>query len=71
MAYSSVCHIGIALAGFLRFVWVGTEGGVIMLVSHGLCSSCLFYILYMFYERFHRRRIILLKGCLVIFPLIG
>lgn len=71
VAYSSVCHMGVALAGFMRFVWVGTRGGVYMLVGHGLCSSCLFYILYVLYERFHRRRMILLKGCLMLFPLMG
>jgi NADH-ubiquinone oxidoreductase chain 4 len=71
VAYSSVCHMGMALAGFMRFVLVGVRGGVFMLIGHGLCSSCLFYMLYVFYERFHSRRMILLKGCLVLFPLMG
>jgi NADH:ubiquinone oxidoreductase subunit 4 (subunit M) len=42
-----------------------------MLVGHGLCSSCLFYILYLFYERYHSRRMIVLKGCLFLFPVLG
>lgn len=71
VAYSSVCHMGMALMGILRFVCVGMRGGVYILIGHGLCSSCLFYILYVFYGRFHRRRLILLKGCLILVPLMG
>ena len=71
VAYSSVCHMGLGVVGFLRFVGVGLRGGIYILIVHGLCSSCLFYILYVFYVRFHSRSIILIKGCLVVFPLIG
>jgi len=71
VAYSSVCHMGVALVGILRFVAIGLRGGVFMLIGHGLCSSCLFYMLYVFYGRFHSRRLILLKGCLILMPLMG
>ena len=51
VAYSSVCHMGFALGGVYSFVYFGTVGCVMMLVGHGFCSSCLFYFLYVLYER--------------------
>ncbi len=71
VAYSSVCHMGIGLAGIYSMVSLGIYGGVLMLIGHGLCSSCLFYILFLFYERYHSRRMIVLKGCLFLFPILG
>uniref|UniRef100_UPI00315D49D8 NADH dehydrogenase subunit 4 n=1 Tax=Allonothrus sinicus TaxID=3138099 RepID=UPI00315D49D8 len=71
VAYSSVCHMGMGLAGIYSVVNFGVCGGVMMLVGHGLCSSCLFYMLFLFYERFHSRSMIVLKGCLFFFPILG
>jgi len=71
VAYSSVCHMGSALAGIFCLVSFGYWGGIFMMVGHGFCSSCLFYILYVFYERFHSRRMLILKGCLFFFPVLG
>jgi len=69
VAYRSVCHIGLALAGIFRLSRFGLVGGVSILIAHGFCSSCLFYMLYVVYERFHSRRILLIKGALFLFPL--
>uniref|UniRef100_UPI00315DC3A5 NADH dehydrogenase subunit 4 n=1 Tax=Ceratozetella imperatoria TaxID=3127034 RepID=UPI00315DC3A5 len=62
VAYSSVCHMGMVLAGLYSFSFWGVGGGVYMLIGHGFCSSCLFYLLYIFYERFHTRSGLLFKG---------
>lgn len=68
VAYSSVCHIGFCLGGIYCSSNVGLAGGVYMLIAHGFCSSCLFYILYIFYERHHTRSLFLLKGLRMTFP---
>lgn len=68
VAYSSICHIGFFLAGVYRYSFVGIIGGVYILIAHGFCSSCLFYLLYVFYERFHTRRLFLVKGLGVAIP---
>lgn len=70
IAYSSVCHIGFGLAGLHRFSVTGITGGVFMLIAHGFCSSCLFFILFVVYERLHRRSLIRIKGILIIAPAI-
>lgn len=62
VAYSSVCHMGFGLAGIYRSSCFGFLGGLYMMIGHGFCSSCLFYILYMFYKRLHTRSLFLVKG---------
>lgn len=71
VAYSSVCHMGLALAGFISFVYLGRRGGFLMMISHGLCSSCLFYLLYVFYERLHTRSLVIFKGGIFLFGFLG
>jgi len=51
VAYSSVCHMGVCLAGLAGFNLLGVRGGVLIIIGHGYCSSCLFYLLYLLYER--------------------
>lgn len=71
VAYSSVCHMGFALGGLYSFTRVGSLGSIIMLIGHGFCSSCLFYFLYVLYERWHSRRGLVVKGLLFLFPMGG
>jgi len=68
VAYSSVCHMGFCLAGIFRLSTYGFSGGIFILIAHGFCSSCLFYLLYIIYERFHSRSIFLIKGILYLIP---
>jgi len=70
VAYSSVCHMGFGLGGLYRGLYVGYGGRIFIMISHGFCSSCLFYILYVLYERFFTRRGLLMKGVGYIFPMI-
>nr|NP_976160.1 NADH dehydrogenase subunit 4 [Gomphiocephalus hodgsoni]AAO43666.1 NADH dehydrogenase subunit 4 [Gomphiocephalus hodgsoni] len=69
VAYSSVAHMGLTMAGiFCCFVW-GLNGGLMMMVSHGLGSSGLFCMVNIFYERFSSRSMFMNKGILTIMPL--
>nr|YP_010454080.1 NADH dehydrogenase subunit 4 [Euprymna morsei]QXJ42057.1 NADH dehydrogenase subunit 4 [Euprymna morsei] len=64
IAYSSVGHMGMMLAGVLsKFMW-GWEGGVLMMVSHGFCSSGLFCLANLMYEKFKSRSLYLYGGML-------
>ena len=62
VAYSSVCHIGFGLGGLYRGRLSGYSGRIFMIIAHGFCSSCLFYILFVLYERFFTRSGLVLKG---------
>lgn len=68
IAYSSVCHIGIVLRGIIRINFLRSFGSLLLILGHGLCSSGLFCLGNILYERFFTRRLLLLKGINKIFP---
>lgn len=71
IAYSSVVHIRLVLCGIIIFSWWGLAGCVILIVGHGLCSSGLFCLANIVYERTGRRSLMVNKGLLSFIPSIG
>jgi len=70
IAYSSVGHIGLILAGIITNNAWGIAGALIMMIAHGLRSSSLFIIANISYEITHTRRIFLTKGLIAVAPII-
>nr|AGW06979.1 NADH dehydrogenase subunit 4 [Ixodes ricinus] len=68
IAYSSVCHMGIVLSGMMSMNFLSSFGSLLLMLGHGLCSSGLFCLGNMLYERFFTRSLLLLKGMNKIFP---
>lgn len=68
IAYSSISHMSLVLSSILTLNYRGFTGSLIIIISHGLCSSGLFCIANIYYERFYSRRIYVLKGLLNIMP---
>lgn len=68
IAYSSVAHIGLVLGGIMTFSLYGFWGSLVIILAHGLCSSGLFCLANIVYERVHSRRIYLNKGMINILP---
>lgn len=68
VAYSSVVHMNFILAGLFTIIKFGFTGGFIAIISHGLCSSGLFYIVNIFYRRSLRRLLFLNKGLISVLP---
>lgn len=64
VAYSSVVHINFILCSLFTLVKLGTWGSYIIMITHGLCSSGLFYIVNIFYQRSFSRLLVLNKGYL-------
>jgi len=71
VAYSSVAHIGLVIAGVYIGGVLGYSGSLIIMIGHGLASSGLFRILNMYYERTGRRRFYLNRGIILIAPTIA
>nr|YP_010593036.1 NADH dehydrogenase subunit 4 [Aparapotamon huizeense]WAB69703.1 NADH dehydrogenase subunit 4 [Aparapotamon huizeense] len=71
IAYSSVVHMGLVLCGFMIFSWWGLMGAVVIMVGHGLCSSGLFSLANMVYERVGSRSLFVSKGLLNFMPSMG
>uniref|UniRef100_A0AAU7VAI3 NADH-ubiquinone oxidoreductase chain 4 n=1 Tax=Stenopsocus metastictus TaxID=3074944 RepID=A0AAU7VAI3_9NEOP len=68
IAYSSVSHMGIMLSGSLTFTMWGLSSGLALMLSHGLCSSALFFLANVVYERVGSRSMYLVKGMLHLLP---
>jgi len=70
IAYSSVGHIGLIIAGTLTISNWGIRGTLLIIIAHGLCSSALFSLANINYEILHTRRIFLIKGIIIFIPVI-
>lgn len=69
VAYSSVAHMSLILCACFRIDIIGANGLVGMLVSHGLCSSALFFGVQSLYEKRGSRRIYLNRGIISLSPI--
>nr|YP_002327410.1 NADH dehydrogenase subunit 4 [Drosophila littoralis]ACJ43981.1 NADH dehydrogenase subunit 4 [Drosophila littoralis]ADW41320.1 NADH dehydrogenase subunit 4 [Drosophila littoralis] len=68
IAYSSVAHMGIVLAGLLTMSYWGLCGSYSLMIAHGLCSSGLFCLANVSYERLGSRSLLINKGLLNFMP---
>jgi NADH-ubiquinone oxidoreductase chain 4 len=68
IAYSSVAHIGIVLAGLITLTRWGLNGSFTLIIAHGLCSSGLFCLANINYERLGRRSLLINKGLINFMP---
>ena len=55
VAYSSISHLGAAVAGIFAMNQHGIDGGVLQMINHGISTGGLFLIVGMIYERRHTR----------------
>nr|YP_010586220.1 NADH dehydrogenase subunit 4 [Gumaga orientalis]UZZ43982.1 NADH dehydrogenase subunit 4 [Gumaga orientalis] len=68
IAYSSVVHMSIVLGGCFVLSMSGLSGVYVILIGHGFCSSGLFCLLNINYERTHSRSLLINKGMLLLLP---
>jgi len=62
VAYSSVAHLGFIVLGTFSITVQGIEGGLLVMVNHGITTGALFLLVGMIYERRHTRLISELSG---------
>nr|YP_010132037.1 NADH dehydrogenase subunit 4 [Periscepsia handlirschi]QQD89771.1 NADH dehydrogenase subunit 4 [Periscepsia handlirschi] len=68
IAYSSVAHMGIVLSGTMTLTYMGFCGSYALMIAHGLCSSGLFCLVNITYERMKSRSMFINKGMLNFMP---
>nr|QOE17385.1 NADH dehydrogenase subunit 4 [Chelipoda sp. YD3012] len=68
IAYSSVAHMGIVLSGLMTMTYWGFCGSYSLMIAHGLCSSGLFCLANISYERLGSRSLLISKGGLNFMP---
>lgn len=71
IAYSSVAHIRLIIGGLITINYYGLIGRLIIIIAHGLCSSGIFCLANISYERVIRRRLFLNKGIINLIPRIS
>nr|UDF83712.1 NADH dehydrogenase subunit 4 [Allognosta vagans] len=68
IAYSSVAHMGIVLGGLMTMSYWGMCGAYTLMIGHGLCSSGLFCLANMSYERLGSRSLFINRGLMNFMP---
>lgn len=71
VAYSSVAHIALVIVGLTINTFYGMAGAVVIIIAHGICSSGLFALVGMIYERTSTRNLIMLRGIVTCAPLLS
>lgn len=71
VAYSSVAHIRLVIAGIIAGNKTGAVGCLALIIAHGLCSSGMFCLTNIVFERTSSRRILLCRGLIQIIPSIA
>nr|YP_009945221.1 NADH dehydrogenase subunit 4 [Pliacanthopus bimaculatus]ASY97907.1 NADH dehydrogenase subunit 4 [Miromantis yunnanensis]QOE17728.1 NADH dehydrogenase subunit 4 [Pliacanthopus bimaculatus] len=68
IAYSSVAHMGLVIGGLMTLNTWGFYMTFVLMIAHGLCSSGLFCLANISYERLGSRSLLINKGLLNLMP---
>nr|AVN67902.1 NADH dehydrogenase subunit 4 [Epilampra maya] len=68
IAYSSVAHMGMVIGGLMALTYWGFCGSYTLMIAHGLCSSGLFCLANITYERLGSRSLLINKGLMNFMP---
>jgi NADH-quinone oxidoreductase subunit M len=71
IAYSSITHMGYVTGGIFSFSSNGINGAMFQMISHGLVSSALFFVVGMLYERHHTKDISKYGGVAQVMPMLA
>nr|YP_010692465.1 NADH dehydrogenase subunit 4 [Cepora nadina]WBV74618.1 NADH dehydrogenase subunit 4 [Cepora nadina] len=68
IAYSSVAHMGLVIGGIMTMNYWGFLGSYVLMIGHGLCSSGMFCLSNINYERLGSRSLFINKGMMSFMP---
>nr|WNO18636.1 NADH dehydrogenase subunit 4 [Tagiades gana gana] len=68
IAYSSVAHMGLVISGIMTLNYWGYLGAYVLMIGHGLCSSGLFCLANINYERLFSRSLFINSGMMNFMP---
>nr|YP_009092097.1 NADH dehydrogenase subunit 4 [Aporia potanini intercostata]AGG35781.1 NADH dehydrogenase subunit 4 [Aporia potanini intercostata] len=71
IAYSSVAHMGLVIGGIMTLNYWGFLGSYVLMIGHGLCSSGMFCLSNINYERLGSRSLFINKGMMSFMPLMS
>nr|QKK36394.1 NADH dehydrogenase subunit 4 [Ostrinia furnacalis] len=68
IAYSSVAHMSMVIGGIMTMNYWGFIGSYILMIGHGLCSSGMFCLANINYERLNSRSLFINSGMMNLMP---
>nr|YP_010564248.1 NADH dehydrogenase subunit 4 [Latoia hilarata]UYX62232.1 NADH dehydrogenase subunit 4 [Latoia hilarata] len=68
IAYSSVAHMSLVIGGIMTMNYWGFMGSYVLMIGHGLCSSGMFCLANINYERLNSRSLFINKGMMSFMP---
>nr|QDI93889.1 NADH dehydrogenase subunit 4 [Pseudophylus stundjuki] len=68
IAYSSVSHMGVVICGLMSLNYWGVVGSLVLMIGHGLCSSGMFCLANIIYERSGSRILLVNSGLISFMP---
>nr|QYC36455.1 NADH deshydrogenase subunit 4 [Illiberis ulmivora] len=68
IAYSSISHMSLVIGGIMTMNYWGYIGAYILMIGHGLCSSGMFCLVNINYERLYSRSLYINKGMMNFMP---
>ena len=71
VAYSSIAHMNLGILGIFSLHPAGIQGSIFTMISHGIISAALFFIIGIIYDRFNTRSVMYLGGLCQITPLLS
>jgi len=69
VAFSSIAHMSFATIGIFTLSEAGAKGAMYLMLSHGLTSAALFYLIGVLSDRYHTRSIMVYGGLLSTMPM--
>lgn len=69
IAYSSISHMGFVTLGIFSLNINGIEGSIILMLSHGLISSAMFFCIGILYDRYGTRILKYYSGLVQVMPI--
>jgi NADH-quinone oxidoreductase subunit M len=69
VAFSSVAHMSFATAGVFTFTEIGIKGAIYLMLSHGLTSSAMFFLVGVLSDRYHTRAVTAFSGLFASMPI--
>merc|ERR1712127_40095 len=69
IAYSSVAHMNLSVVGLFSLSYQGIQGCLFLLLSHGLVSSALFFLVGFLYDRYYTKSLKYYGGLVIKMPI--
>lgn len=69
IAYSSVAHMNLSVIGVFSLTYQGIQGSLFLLLSHGLVSAALFFLVGVLYDRYYTKLLKYYGGLVIKMPI--